>query len=438
MGTITKTGTLSAYPTSYDSNHSYASVSSDYPLTNAETDSSSTTYAQVNWTTGSNAETYLYYRFDFSAIPANATINSITAKAKAYVNTTNSSRVTTRQMQLCTGTTLKGSALTISNSTSEQTFSNVGTWTRSELNNAGIRYFIKRGTSNTTSNYQLRMYGATMTVNYSWQETSYTITVNNSTSATITANPSEVVSGDSSKIKADSISGLTITDNGTDVTSQFTQQQDAAESYSVSNITTSYGFSLNSNNYYESNNKGHAGTAAVCKIDFYVPVSATITFSVINYAESTYDYGLLSNIDATLNTNASADTSNVYWNGKNNNSSSVQTVTYTMSEGDHYIYAKYFKDNYTDSGNDSFQFKVAITLNEAFTPGTYYGYTIANVQANHTIVVSSAGSSDVIYFKSNDSWIAITKAYKKVNGTWVEQSNLTSVFDSTKNYVKGN
>lgn len=169
MGTITKTGTITANASSHDTtNISYYSVSSSYPLTNAHNGSSNTSYAQVYWTRNANAETYVYLRFDFSSIPENATITSITASAKGYVNTTNSSRVVTRQMQLASGTTLKGTALTISNSTSTQTFSNTGSWTRTELQSAGVRFYVKRGTSNTTSDYQLRIYGATITVNYSY------------------------------------------------------------------------------------------------------------------------------------------------------------------------------------------------------------------------------------------------------------------------------
>lgn len=436
MGTITREGSISAHPTSYDTtHHSYASISSSYPIANAYTDSSSTTYCQVNWVTGSGAETYVYLKFNFSDIPSDATIKTVTAKAKGYVSTTSSSRVTSRQMQLATGTTLKGSALTLSTSTSEQTFSSVGSWTRAELLDAGIRFYVKRGTSNTSSAYRLRIYGATMTVTYEYQETAYTITVSNSTSTTVTASPAEVIQGEASIIKADTISGLIIKDNGTDVTSQFTQRTDTAESYSISNITTSYGFELNSNGYYESNNKGHPSTAAVCRVDIYVPVAATITFSVINYAESTYDYGLLSNIDTTLNNNASADSSGVYWSGQNHDSSSVQTITYTMSAGNHYITVKYFKDNYTDSNNDSLQFKVAITLNEPFTPVTYYGYDITNVITDHTIVVTAV-VQNVIYLKIDGSWVPATAVYKKVNGSWVEQSDLTSVFESGVNYKK--
>lgn len=438
MGTIIQNGSITAHPSSYDTtHHSYASISSSYPITQAYTDSNSTTYAQVNWKTGSNAETYVYLKFDLSAIPEGATITSVSAKAKGYVNTTNSSRVTTRQMQLATGTTLKGSALTISNSTSAQTFSNVGTWTRAELLDAGVRFYVRRGTSNTSSTYQLRLYGADITVEYTYEETSYSITVNNSTSATVTASPDEVVAGGSSVIKVSSVTDITITDNGVDVTNQFTQRQDTAESYSVTNISSTYGFEVNSNGYYESNNQGHSSSAAVCRIDLHLPVAATVTFSLINYAESTYDYGLLSDVDTDLSTTASADTSDVYWSGQNHNSSSVQTVIYTVPAGDHYIYAKYFKDNYTDDGNDSLQFKVAITLDEPFTPGAYWGYDITNIQADHTIVVAAL-VNDHLYFKNNGSYMEAVKAYKKVNGSWVEQTDLTTVFDSNVNYVKGN
>lgn len=442
MGSVTRQGTASAHPTSYDStNRSYASVSSSYPLTNGQTDSNSTTYAQVSWKTGSGAETYVYYIFDFSDIPANATIKSVTAKAKAYVNTTNSSRVTTRQMQLCTGTTMKGSALTISTSTSEQTFSNTGTWTRAELQNARIRYYVKRGTSNTSSTYNLRMYGATVTVTYEWEETTYTITVNNSTAATVTADPGEVSAGETSTIKADTITGITITDNGTDITSQFVLRHDTG-SYYVDKTGT-YGFSLNNNGFYQSENKGVDKSAAVSRVYLSLPVSATVTFTFINYAEAGYDFGVFGNIDTALNTNYyPADSSisdssyRLACNTSTYNKSSEQTLAYTVPAGDHYIDVKYSKDDASSSYNDTLQFKVSITLSE--TPPSYYGYDITNISADHTIVVVNAGGNDKIYFKSNGAWVEAVKAYKKINGVWVEQTDLTSVFSQGVNYVRGN
>lgn len=123
-----KENTISQDPSSYDATHySCASISSSYPITNAYTASNSTSYCQVNLKTGSQAETYIYLKFDFSEIPEGATIKTITAKAKGYISSTNTSRITSRQMQLATGTTLKGSALNMSTSQTEQTFSDVGT-----------------------------------------------------------------------------------------------------------------------------------------------------------------------------------------------------------------------------------------------------------------------------------------------------------------------
>lgn len=106
--------TLDIHPTGVDSDYAYASISN---TSNGYTDSSSTTYATINLTTGSGATTYIYFTFNFSNIPVGATIDSVSCSAKAYINTTNSSRITTRQIQLYTGTTAKGNASTVSNST---------------------------------------------------------------------------------------------------------------------------------------------------------------------------------------------------------------------------------------------------------------------------------------------------------------------------------
>ena len=90
--------TVSVNFSSYDTSHySYANVNSSYPLSNAYAASNNTTYTQIRWKTGSSAQTYIYYKFSLS-IPTSATINSVTVKSKAYINTTNASRVTTRTM----------------------------------------------------------------------------------------------------------------------------------------------------------------------------------------------------------------------------------------------------------------------------------------------------------------------------------------------------
>ena len=216
--------TITAHPTGVASDHAYASVSN---TTNGYTESSSTTYATINLTTGSGATTYIYFTFDFSDIPNGATIDSVSCSAKVYINTTNSSRITTRQIQLYSGTTAKGSASTISNSTSAFTMT-PGTWTRDELQNAQIRLYGVRGTSNTTSTYYFRFYGATFTVNYSINGTAYTIgATSNVTGTTVDPATQEVMEGQDAVITiySNAIDGLTITDNNNDISNELVQHE---------------------------------------------------------------------------------------------------------------------------------------------------------------------------------------------------------------------
>ena len=308
--TVSIQDTITAHPTNVANDHAYASVSS---TTNGYTDSSSTTYATINLTTGSGATTYIYFTFDFSDIPAGATIDSVSCSAKAYINTTNSSRITTRQIQLYSGTTAKGSASTISNSTTAFSMT-TGSWTRDELQNARIRLYGVRGTSNTTSTYYFRFYGATFTVNYSVNGIAYTVGATSNVSG-VTVDPStqELLGGEDAivSIYASSLDGIAVTDNDVDVTDQLEQHamptggsaSTVLGSYSlVSGSFNSYGATYFSglvgagidhtkttSNYYS----GGSGTIAVFTYDLEfadIPSNATITelyCEVNGHAEST-------------------------------------------------------------------------------------------------------------------------------------------------------
>lgn len=159
-----RTETVSAHPTSYDSNYSAYSVSG---LNQGETDSSSSNYATINLTRGSGATTSIYYNFALN-IPSNATIKSVTCTAKCYISSTQSNRIATREVRLYSGSTAKGSAATVGSSTSAFTVT-AGTWTAAELNNAKIRIHAVRGTNSTNTNYYFRFYGATLTVEYEYE-----------------------------------------------------------------------------------------------------------------------------------------------------------------------------------------------------------------------------------------------------------------------------
>ena len=432
--------------TYYLSSSSYLSISN---ASNMYHNTDNDSYATVTNSRASTTSYYTYIRgFNFNAVPSDAIVNSFTIKFKARESGVSTS--TSYRPYICDNTTtLTCSCDVVTTTATVHTFTGVtADWEtiKGYGSNFGIRLNCRRSSRNTTS--YMYIYGAEILVDYTIP-VHHSVTINNSTSATVTASDTNPLEGTDVEIRANTISGLTIKDNGVDVTSQFTQRQATAESYEVVNVGT-YGFTLNSSTgYYVSNNKGVDQSASVCRVDFYVPVSATITFTYINYAEQGYDFGVFGNIDVALSNDYYAAGSSgatitdssykLACNTSSHNTSSAQTLTYDMSAGEHSIWVKYSKDDASDANNDTLQFKVAITLNEPFTPGQYYGYDILNISADHVIVVTGGGGGDTskIYVKLNGSWVEATP-YKKVNGSWVLQTDVTTVFDSSKKYVKGN
>ena len=378
---------------------------------------------------GSSSTATIDYSFEFD-IPDEADIISVACQVKGHAENTSRS---TANLRLYAGSTAKGSISKFTSTSAQTVTLTTGTWTRSEVDQMKLRFTI--------GYYGGLVNGATVTVTYSYNDIKYTITVSNSTSVNVTANPTEVSPNHSSNIRADSISGLSIKDNGTDITNQFVQKTDTG-SYEVETVG-SYGFSINSNGYYQNDNKGVDKSASVCRVNFNLPTTATITFTFINYSEEGYDFGVFGNIDTALNTNyypagssgaTISDTSyKLACNTSTHNKSSTQTLTYSMSAGEHYIDVKYSKDDASAANNDTLQFKVAITLNG--TAPTYYGYTITNIVADHTIVVTTSGGEvNTAYLKANGTWKEL-QIWRKVNGTWQTITDPTTVIDVANKYI---
>lgn len=129
------------------------------------------------------------------------------------------------------------------------------------------------------------------------------------------------------------------------------------------NITTApgatYGFNLNSSGYYESTNKAQSSSAAVCRINFTAVGKTTLTISYINFAESSYDFGMFSKLDTALSIESTEDAAaNLELNLKGKQSATVNTVTYRVSKGEHFIDVKFKKDGSVDKDNDSLQFRI--------------------------------------------------------------------------------
>lgn len=129
--------------------------------------------------------------------------------------------------------------------------------------------------------------------------------------------------------------------------------------YSVSSAGASYTFTLNSTTgYYVSGNKGKNNSCALCKVTFNTQ-GKHLYLDCISYGENNYDFGILSNVDTTLGTTYTVDSTNVFKSFKGLSSASVQTVDYgEIAAGEHFIYVKYRKDSGSNSGNDTLQFKV--------------------------------------------------------------------------------
>lgn len=432
-------------PTSYDSANSFYDSIYEGSTTNGLTSHTDTNRICAFVEQTEYAEAKLTYNFDCSSIPQNAIISSVTCIASASCYSSGQ-YFDTKTLQLYSGSTAKGSAVTITGngSTSANHNINGGTWTRAELDNAKIVVYIQRGNNTTQASFSF--WGATLSVTYSLPADDYyvytlsnvsedhTIIIANAiieipeedpqynyypitiSSINATTTPgrgtTRIVEGTSQTITIypDDPQLTLATDNGTDITSQLVQHGGTIPDPTVATATgASYGFTLNSSTgYYTSANTGVDKSAAVCRVSFNIPVRCLVTINYINYAEATYDFGVFGNIDTALNTNyyvagsngaTISDTSyKLACNTSSYNSSSVQTITYEIPSGQHYIDIKYSKDDATASNNDSLQWK--ITSIEPLESNNYYTYTLSNIQASHSLIFVFG---DVSYYLVNSS-----------------------------------
>lgn len=122
------------------------------------------------------------------------------------------------------------------------------------------------------------------------------------------------------------------------------------------NSTAAHQFKLNSNGYYESQCKGIKNGWSLCKVEFNI--AGNYTLQCISYGESSYDFGILSNINHALDASNKVDSTNVKKSFKGLSSDSVQSVSYSGVKVGDYIYVKYRKDSTSNKYNDSLQFKV--------------------------------------------------------------------------------
>lgn len=413
--------------------------SAESPNPSLPTGTSVGNYTYVKDGNNNTATGWIIFNFDFSSIPANAVINSVSVKVYGCRENSTTDSTHVAKIGLYSGTTLKSTEQEFtSTSNGIMTISNPGTWTRAELQNAKLRF--------TVAYYGGRIGGITWSVNYSSQSSNpyywtYTLANVNADHTIVIGDaiieiPDEDPQYDYFPITISSINATTtpgrgttrviestdqtitiypddplitlITDNGVDVSSQLVAHGGTIPDPTVTTATgASYGFTLNqSTGYYVSANTGVDKSAAVCRVDFNLPVRCLVTIQYINYAEATYDFGVFGNIDVALNNNYYAagssgatitDTSYKFaCNASSTNTATPQTITYEINSGEHFINIKYSKDDATASNNDSLQWK--ITNIEPLESNNYYTYTLTNIQEEHSLIFIFG---DVTYYFVN-------------------------------------
>lgn len=193
----------------------------------------------------------------------------------------------------------------------------------------------------------------------------------------------------------------------------------------------SYGFELNSNNYYESKNKAYDNSYAICRVKLNLSTNAKVTFNCINYAESNYDYGLLGKLDTALTLSASAD-SNVAKSFKGSSQSDVQTFIYTIRKGEHFIDVKYIKDGNVNKNNDTLQFTVEIQEIGNIGESTY---TVEAVSG----VIYGFSLNSIGYYESTNKGVDSSFSLCRVKLNLINTSNIvfTCINSAESNYDYG-
>lgn len=435
----TETLTATSYPTAYETSGSI--YGTRYQSAIGKGSDTSAVSGNDYASGGSSSKAYIYYSFDFDAIPDSATIDSVECAVKGHAENTSRS---TCNVQLYVGTsTAKGSSSKFT-STSAQTLTlTTGTWTVAEVKDMRLRFEI--------GYYGGLINGATVTVTYTFDATKWRITISNSTSVAVTTSDAEVYDGESATITAASLDGITVTDNGTDVTSQFTAVYPETSASTVLGTYALVSGSFNSgeswfegivgngadttdtttSNYYS----GGSGTIAVFTYDMgiTIPSNAEVTrlwCEVSGHAESTSNSNEYMCAQLISGSTDLTDELNFKSVGTSN---TVQTLEATTLPTVAQLAAMKLQCRLGYYGG---AINGATAHVEYEVPGAtidHYEYTITNIAADHTLVVSAGSSGPTLYVKQGSAWVQVTTAYRKVNGSW-QQVALDQAFTSGTNY----
>lgn len=419
----------------------------------AYTDSNSTTCARLQLASNRNSarQSQGYYEFNKDSldnIPQEATIDSVVCKVKYNISSTN--YVTALSMRLYNGSTAMGTEITNRPTSATQYSISGGTWTLAQLQN--IRLYVSCTHNTSTSTAYLYFYGADITITYTISGTEYQVTINNtSTATTEPTGTTYVFQGKDKEIKINTtdISDLEMTDNGTSVT-----MEPAYEPIVTATTLNPTSFEASYTSYTYSGANGYHSTANTSTYARLRGSNNNVYTTTYHFTVNLPDNATINSVSCALRGMSENGTSGTYVGYArlrcnstvrgsevtiNNTTSTVYNITDTGEWSIEDLEEVNLQLEHPHGSNRYIRFYGADLTVDYSIPGTggtilYYTYTISNISADHTISLSEA-VSQTLFQKINGNWNSTTKAYKKINILWVEQTDLTNLFENGSIYI---
>ena len=435
------------------SSTSYLSVSN---ADNMYHNTDNTTYATITNTYSSTSSRYLYLRgFNFGDIPFNAVINSFTVKIKGYE--TGLSTNTSYAPRLANGSSALANTTASSNfGTSVKTITiPTGALTWEQIVGYGssftVMVYVRRSNRNTTGHFYC--YGAEIEVDYTVPNPA-AITTSLNGDGTIApngvtetyddaefeliitpTNKSEPVTATKDGVDITSQlvahgSGSTIQSTPVDVVTHGVQSGASYMEHAIGHSAESPSSSGSSSNAYASS--GSTGYAQY-SFDFSsIPNNATIEdIEVRCYGHRESDTISSSYVSkCVLYSNSTPISEEVDFPSTSNSIITLRPTSMPTRSELSEVSVRHYVGYYGG-------LVLGITFDVTYSTGTgidHYTYTFT-VSGDSVIVVTIGSSAqNKIYIKPNEIWLEVAEPYKKVNGLWVLQTDLTNIFDSGTNY----
>lgn len=442
--------------TYYLSSSNYLSVSS---VSNMYADTDSTTHGTVTHGRASTSNTYYFYLrgFNFDDVPESAEVTGFSIKIKASATGHTTSTSTSYYMSLYNGTSAIGSTYADGRlTTSVDTFTFAeGSLTWESLSsygsNFGIRVPLRRASSNTQD--VVSIYGAEIEVTYTLPEP---VTITSTLTGSGTIDPNGAVTMYKGEeytiaiIPTDPNGDITVTNNGVDVTSQLEPPGTSTDETVLGDYDLVSGSFNGSGATYFSGIVGNGVDAAKTTSNYYSGGSGVIAVFTYDMPFVLPDDAVISRVWCEVNGHAeSTSNSSEYM--------CAQLISGSTDLSEELNFKSIGTSNSTQTLEASpiptvaqlAQMKLQCRLgyyggaiNGATAYVTFqsnaYTYTFITTGDATIAVILGEPPPQTIYYKDGGSWVAVSAVYKKVNGTWVLQSNLANVFESGVNYVKGN